>query len=118
MSKNFHFFYTAVTLKIRSRSPKPNRFFVMSQLHTHANLVRIQPLVHKILCSQELKCDADANADPNADANTNGICTKNNMYHSPKARGGGDGGWGEGGGGGGAGNHTKKDVPTSEWGTS
>ena len=70
----------------------------MSQLHTHANLVRIQPLVHKILCSQELKCDADANADPNADANTNGICTKNNMYHSPKARGGGGRGVGGGGG--------------------
>ena len=46
-------FSTAVTLKIRSRSPKSNLFFVMSQLYMHVNLVRIQPLVHKILYRQE-----------------------------------------------------------------
>ena len=31
----------AVTLKIRSRSPKPNQLFIMSQCYIHANLVRI-----------------------------------------------------------------------------
>ena len=40
---------TAVTLKIRSRSP----IFVMSKLYNHANLVRIQSLVHMILYRQE-----------------------------------------------------------------
>ena len=30
---------TAVTLKIRSRSPKSNQFFVMSKLCIHENLV-------------------------------------------------------------------------------
>ena len=46
-------FSIAVTLKIRSGSPKSNQSFLMSQLHIHENLVRIQPLVHKILCRQE-----------------------------------------------------------------
>ena len=35
---NFHF-SPAVTLKIRSRSPKANQFFVMSQFYMHENLV-------------------------------------------------------------------------------
>ena len=48
----FHFFY-AMTLKIRSRSPKSNQFFVLSQLYIHENLVRIKPLVHKLLCREE-----------------------------------------------------------------
>ena len=30
-----------------------SQFFVISQLCIHENLVRIQPLVHKILCRQE-----------------------------------------------------------------
>ena len=49
-------FSTAVTLKIRSRSPKSNQFFVMSQLHVyiHAHLERSQVLVHKILCRQSV----------------------------------------------------------------
>ena len=38
---------TAVALKIRSRPPKSDQFFI------HENLVKIQPLVHKILCRQE-----------------------------------------------------------------
>ena len=46
-------FSTAVSLKVRSRSPTSYRFFVMSQLYIHANLVRIQPLVHQIWCRQE-----------------------------------------------------------------
>ena len=47
-------FSTAVTLKIRSRSPK-SKFFVMSKSYIYENLVRIQLLVYKIhvLCRQE-----------------------------------------------------------------
>ena len=51
--REFSIFSTAVILKIWSRSPKSNQFFVMSQLYIHENLVRIQPLVHKILCRLE-----------------------------------------------------------------
>ena len=54
-------FSTVVTLKIRPPSPKSNQFFVISQLYIHENLIRIQPLIHKIFV---YKCDA------NADANT------------------------------------------------
>ena len=50
-------FSTAVTLKIRLRSSKSNQPFVKSQLYIHKNLLRIQPLVPKILCRQK-KCDA------------------------------------------------------------
>ena len=43
----------AVTLKIRSRSPKPNQLIIMSQCYIHANLVKIYPPVHEISCKQE-----------------------------------------------------------------
>ena len=43
----------AVTLKIRSRSPKPNRLIIMSQCYIHANLVKIHLPVHEISCKQE-----------------------------------------------------------------
>ena len=43
----------AVTFKIRSRSPKPNQLFIMSQCYIHANLVKIHPPVHEISCKQE-----------------------------------------------------------------
>ena len=43
----------AVTLKIRSKSPKPNELFCISQCYIHANLVKIHPQVHEILCIQE-----------------------------------------------------------------
>ena len=43
----------AVTLKIRSRSPKPNQLFIMSQCYIHANLVKIHQPVHETLCKQE-----------------------------------------------------------------
>ena len=43
----------AVTLKIRSRSPKPNQLIIMSQCYIHANLVKIHPTVHEISCKQE-----------------------------------------------------------------
>ena len=44
---------SAVTLKIRSRSPKPNQLIIMSQCYIHANLVKIHPPVHEISCKQE-----------------------------------------------------------------
>ena len=43
----------AVTLKIRSRSPKPNQLIIMSQCYIHANLVKIHPSVHQISPKQE-----------------------------------------------------------------
>ena len=43
----------AVTLKIRSRPPKPNQLIIMSQCYIHANLVKIHPPVHEISCKQE-----------------------------------------------------------------
>ena len=41
-----------VTLKIRSRSPKPNQL-IMSRSYIHANSLKIHPSVHPILCIQE-----------------------------------------------------------------
>ena len=43
----------AVTLKIRSRSPKLNQLIIMSHCYIHANLVKIHPPVHEISCKQE-----------------------------------------------------------------
>ena len=42
-----------VTLKIRSRSAKPNQLFIMSQCYIRTNLVKIHPSVHEISCKQE-----------------------------------------------------------------
>ena len=44
----------AVTLKNRSRSPKPNQLFIMSQCYIKANLVEICQPVHEIYCTQAL----------------------------------------------------------------
>ena len=44
----------AVTLKIRSRSPKPIQLFIMSKCYIHANLIKIRQLVHEILGTQAL----------------------------------------------------------------
>ena len=43
----------AVTLKIKSRSPKPNQLFIMSQCYIHANLLKIHPPVYEISCKQK-----------------------------------------------------------------
>ena len=43
----------AVTLKIRSRSPKPKQLIITSQCYIPANLVKIHPPVHEISCKQE-----------------------------------------------------------------
>ena len=43
----------AVILKIRSRSPKPNQLFIMSQCYIHANLVKIHSPLYEISCKQE-----------------------------------------------------------------
>ena len=49
-----HFFeyYSVVTLKIRSRSPKSNHFFAPSLWCICASSVKFQPLVKEILCTQ------------------------------------------------------------------
>ena len=51
--KYFKMLSAEILILIRLRSPKSNQFFVMSQLYIHENLVRLQPLIHKILCRQE-----------------------------------------------------------------
>ena len=43
-----------LTLKNRSRSPKSNRLFIMSQCYIHANLIEICLPVHEIWCTQAL----------------------------------------------------------------
>ena len=43
----------AVTLKIRSRSPKSDQLIIVSQCYIHANLVKIHPPIHDISCKQE-----------------------------------------------------------------
>ena len=75
-------FSTAETLKIRTGTPKSKQFFVMimTQLYIHENLIRIQPLVYKILCRQESFALLSTLPTPNA----YGICTKINMYPSPQ----------------------------------
>ena len=42
-----------VTMKMISRSPKPNKLFIKSQCYIHANLVKIHLPVHAKSCKQE-----------------------------------------------------------------
>ena len=46
-------FFCCCDLENKVKVTKFYQFFVMSQLNVHENLVRIQPLVHMILCRQE-----------------------------------------------------------------
>ena len=46
---NFDGSSLAVTLKIRSRSPKPVQLFIMSKCYIHAKLVKIRQLVYEIV---------------------------------------------------------------------
>ena len=48
------FSHEAVTLKIRSRSPKSNKLLILSALYRLANLVIFHPMVHEITCRQTL----------------------------------------------------------------
>ena len=48
------FSHEAVTLKIRSRSPKSNKLLILSDLYRLANLVTFHPKVHEIICRQTL----------------------------------------------------------------
>ena len=41
------------TVTLKSRSPKPNQLFIMSQCYIHVNLVKIHPPAQEILCKQE-----------------------------------------------------------------
>ena len=54
----------AVTLKIRSRSPKSYQLFIMSQCYIRANLVKIHAPVHEILCEQESDTPAPTGSAP------------------------------------------------------
>ena len=45
-----NFSHEAVTLKIRSRSPKSNKLLILSSLYRLANLVTFHPMVHEITC--------------------------------------------------------------------
>ena len=49
-----NFSHEAVILKIRSRSPKSNKLFIMSDLYRLENLVTFHPMVHEITCRQTL----------------------------------------------------------------
>ena len=53
---HFLSFYSVVTLKKRSRSPKSNHFFPPSLWCTCARLVKFQPFVKEILCTQTFYC--------------------------------------------------------------
>ena len=53
LSLNLAVLSPAVTLKIRSWSPKPKQLIIMSQCYIHANLVKIHLPVHEISCKQE-----------------------------------------------------------------
>ena len=48
------FSHEAVTLKIRSRSPKSNKLLILSNLYRLANLVTFHSMVHEITCRQTL----------------------------------------------------------------
>ena len=48
------FSHEAVTLKIRSRSPKSNKLLIQSDLYRLANLVTFHPMVHEITCRRTL----------------------------------------------------------------
>ena len=48
--------YNVVTLKIRSRSPKSNHFFPLSWWWIYASLIKFQPLVKEIVCTQTFFC--------------------------------------------------------------
>ena len=47
-----NFNHEAVTLKIRSRSPKSNQLLILSDLYRIANLVTFHPVVHQVTCRQ------------------------------------------------------------------
>ena len=49
-----NFSHEAVTLKIRSRSPKSNKLLILSDLYRLANLATFHPMVHEITCRQTL----------------------------------------------------------------
>ena len=49
-----NFSHEAVTLKIRSRSPKSNKLLIMFDLYRLANLVIFHPMIHEKTCRQTL----------------------------------------------------------------
>ena len=79
MLKPYDTFHSAgMTLKIRSRSPKPNQLFLPSQQCIYASLVKMHLLAQKIMNRNketQIYADMDANADE--------TCTKTNMSPTP-----------------------------------
>ena len=51
---SLNFSHEAVTLKIRSRSPKSNKLLILSDICRLANLVTFHRMVHKVTCRQTL----------------------------------------------------------------
>ena len=49
-----NFNHEAITLIIRSRSPKYNKLLVLSNLYKLANLLTFHPMIHEITCRQTL----------------------------------------------------------------
>ena len=43
----------SLSLKIRSRLPKPNQLFIVPHCYIHANLIEIRRLVHEVSCRHE-----------------------------------------------------------------
>ena len=79
----FDQFCSTVTLKISTRSPKPNQVFIIHQCFTNENLVPISHLVNEISCSQEsvmltLTPTQTPTGSIDADTNANRIHTKKN----------------------------------------
>ena len=70
-----------LTLKIGSRSPKPNQLFIMSQCYILANLVKIHQQVHEISCKQE-SVTPTPTPTPTANVDAYRIRTKNNISPS------------------------------------
>ena len=52
LPNQFSFSHEAVTLKIRSRSPKSNKLMILSNLYRLANVVTFHPMVHEIISRQ------------------------------------------------------------------
>ena len=74
--KVYDIFSSAVTFKIKERSPKP---YQVNIIFYNSCKFGSNPPTSSWDFMHLRKCHADANTDPNA----NGICTKINMHPSP-----------------------------------
>ena len=51
---DFYSLYRLATLKIKSRSPKSNQFFIVSHIYNISSLVRIHHSVQELACGNKL----------------------------------------------------------------